>query len=266
MNQIDPQTNPNSKSMESSTYDHSAYLNHMADKENQMEGPIEGFRCENCKNKGYVVRVENEEIVQATCSCMKKRWTLKRLEQSGLKSVLAEMTFDKFNTAERWQRQIKDLALGYVDQGENEWMFFCGQVGSGKSHLCTAATGQLLKKGMSVKYMMWIDDSVILKGCVTDSDEYSRRINELKQVDVLYIDDFFKTQTGGKPSAADGRLAFEILNYRYVKKKRTIISSEFTIDELIDIDEGIGSRIHSMSKNFCAVIDRDRKKNYRLKV
>ena len=44
----------------------------------------------------------------------------------------------------------------------------------------------------------------------------------------------------------------------------TIISSEKTIDELLRIDQGVGSRIFQRTKSYCVNITADVKKNYRL--
>ena len=92
----------------------------------------------------------------------------------------------------------------------------------------------------------------------------------LKTVAVLYIDDFFKPsrdESGQKrpPTAGDINIAFDILNYRYVNNLPTIISTERTIDELLDIDEAIGSRIYQRTKGYCFSFRENRSRNYRLK-
>lgn len=89
-------------------------------------------------------------------------------------------------------------------------------------------------------------------------------IGELKEVDVLYIDDFFKTSEDSKPTAADIKLAYMILNDRYSSEKRTLISSEYNLVELLNIDEAVGSRIAEMAKNNVNV-KREKARNYRLK-
>jgi DNA replication protein DnaC len=87
---------------------------------------------------------------------------------------------------------------------------------------------------------------------------------------VLYIDDLFKPvqdDTGERrqPNPGDIRLAFELLNFRYIHRDLiTIISSEWTIDELQDIDPAIGGRVYQRSKDYCLTISREEYKNYRL--
>ena len=45
----------------------------------------------------------------------------------------------------------------------------------------------------------------------------------------------------------------------------TIISTEKNVDDLIEIDEAIGSRIYQMSKKYCVQLSKDKEKNMRLR-
>ena len=67
-----------------------------------------------------------------------------------------------------------------------------------------------------------------------------------------------------RPTPADVNYAFEILNYRYnCPELITILSSELTEDELLDVDEAVGGRIYERARAF--TIGRSREKNYRLR-
>jgi DNA replication protein DnaC len=118
--------------------------------------------------------------------------------------------------------------------------------------------------------MLWRDEASRLKSLL-NSEEYVNEIEYYKNVDVLYIDDLFKTgksenQQTQRPTSADINLAFEILNNRAMKNKTTIISTECIIEELIDIDRAIAGRIKQMcGELYCLSIDRDKNKDYRLK-
>jgi DNA replication protein DnaC len=114
--------------------------------------------------------------------------------------------------------------------------------------------------------MAWRSESVELKALIKEHQEYHYRLDELKKTPVLYIDDLWKTQQGTKPTQADVNLAFEITNHRYQDKKYcTIISCEYTTDELMKIDEAVGSRIFERSKGYSLEIERDSAKNFRLR-
>jgi DNA replication protein DnaC len=173
----------------------------------------------------------------------------KRIAHSGLTQLLGKCIFATYKTPEQWQRDAKKKAQAYVDDHHQKWFLAAGSVGSGKTHLCTAICGALLDKGKFVRYMLWRDDSVKLKAAVNDSD-YATIINPIKRCQFLYIDDLFK----GGATEADKRLAFEILNYRYVGGLSTIISTELTPEELLVIDEATGSRIYERSKESCVVV------------
>ena len=121
--------------------------------------------------------------------------------------------------------------------------------------------------------MVWFDEATRIKGLVTDAEAYNAMMSELKETDVLYIDDLFKPIKGKDgqivpPTYADVRLAIEIINYRYNNPGLvTIISGERTIDELIEIDEALAGRISELSKagGYCINLKKDSGKNWRLK-
>ena len=118
--------------------------------------------------------------------------------------------------------------------------------------------------------MLWRDEAVKLKAMVNDTVQYEKTMQELKTVEVLYVDDFFKCGQveGGvqKPTAADVNLAFEILNHRYNNPGFiTIISSESTLDEIFSIDEAVGGRIGERAQGYVINLS-GKEKNYRRKM
>lgn len=233
----------------------------------------DGYDCPKCLNRGYsLVTKENGVIydeVMVVCKCKSIRKALERLNDSGLKNVVSDYRFDNYAVEFDWQKKMLDTAKSFVDNNDGKWFFIGGQSGIGKSHLCTAISISLLKKGNDVKYMLWQDEVSELKWTLNNSPN-STQLETYKNVDVLYIDDLFKTgrENGGvqKPTLADIKIAFEILNTRIAKQKVTIISTECTLPELIEIDEAIAGRIKQLCGNeYCLSIGKDRTKNYRLR-
>ena len=235
----------------------------------------DGYSCALCKNKGIIAYPEISELGYSTvvfreCVCMKPRRSLRRLEKSGLKSLIKDYTFARFNVHKPWQGMMLNAARSYAEKPEG-WFFVGGQSGSGKTHICTAICRELLLSGRAVIYMLWRDTVAQLKAAVTDEKRYAELINEYKTVDVLYIDDLFKSgrskEAAAQPTSADINVAFEILNYRYNNPALlTVISSEYSIGDIISIDEAVGGRIYERTKNGNACsIKRDRAKNYRLR-
>ena len=244
--------------------------------ENNQEGhlhDIDGYNCTICKNKGYLVKpnlyLNDYTEIQCTCKCQKARKTIRALNRSGLADVVREYTFNTYIVADAWQQVVLNTAQKYLQNTDGRWFYFGGATGSGKTHICTAIAVQLLKRDMEVKYMLWRDEASKLKSKVNEVG-YADAIKQYKDVDVLYIDDLFKTgksdgQSLQRPTQGDINLAFEIINSRYVQKKITIISSECTLDDLLDIDEAIAGRIKQKCGDFLLSIAPDRAKNYRLK-
>ncbi|MGL5439837.1 MAG: DNA replication protein, partial [Filifactoraceae bacterium] len=90
-------------------------------------------------------------------------------------------------------------------------------------------------------------------------DEYVKLMNRYKKAKVLLIDDLFK----GSVTKSDVNIVFEIVNFRYFNNLPMIVSSEKCVEELLDIDEAIGSRLIEMSKDYLVVM-KGKKLNYRV--
>ena len=222
--------------------------------------------CDACKNTGFINSVKDGYVFGAECRCQRVKRSERMIEKSGLKHLIDRCTFDTFETLKPWQQVAKARAQAFVADTENEWFYVGGAVGSGKTHLCTAVVGELMKRGKAARYMLWRDESVRIKASVNDETGYYEAVNPLKTVEVLYIDDFFKTQHGRDVTAGDVNLAFEIINHRYNNPGLvTIISSERTIDEIMDADMATGSRIYQQAGEYRLTISRGEDKNYRLR-
>lgn len=237
----------------------------------------DGYNCPICKNKGFIsVLTESGGIYGEAlrfCKCDEIRRQRMRLKKAGLLDVVNKMTFEHYETPERWQKVIKDTAIRFCEDEEHRWFFIGGQSGAGKSHICTAITSHYIDQGKRARYMVWFDDATRIKAVVNDAEAYNAAMDELKKADVLYIDDLFKPINGKDgqivpPSYADVRLAIEIINYRYNNPGLiTIISGERSIDELMFIDEALAGRISELSKDggYCINLPKDSRKNWRLK-
>ena len=231
------------------------------------------YNCDICHNKGLIMKAYQQEsglwsTACRECKCMDVRRSIKKMNRSGLKNIIRDYTFSKFAVVDPWQQTLKEAAEAYAQKPEG-WFFIGGQSGAGKTHLCTAICREFLLAGTSVKYMLWRDDIVKLKNALGEPAQYDALMTEYKTVEVLYIDDLFKTGKGAdgakqRPTSADINIAFEILNFRYNNPKLlTVISSECTINDILDIDEATGGRIFEKAKAFS--LKPDKAKNYRLK-
>jgi len=161
---------------------------------NRSRGYLAGRNCLRCNNKGFYMhlRKENGHIyeVLVKCDCATSRSCDNAIEKSGLKTIMQNYTFESFLTPEEWQIRAKETALKYLHNHEHKWFYMGGQNGSGKTHLCKAIVGELLKSGFNATYMMWRNEVVTLKAEIM-SPAYHSAMQKLKTVQVLYIDDFY---------------------------------------------------------------------------
>ena len=160
------------------------------------------------------------------------------------------------------------VETGYLILRRNGRIFITGNCG--KSFICTAICGELLKQGYEVRFMSWLEESIKLKQNINNAEVYERLVYPYKNVEVLYIDDFWKNENSQPPSPADVKLANEIINYRYNKARiskrpcRTILSSERLASQILAYDEATGGRLIEMSGKYF-IENQGKEKNYRLR-
>ena len=238
-----------------------------AEELNRVPGSLKDCDCPLCLNRGYIWEVretgpDNGERVCVECSCMAKRRSVRRIRKSGLGNLLKRCTLETWECREPWQRHLRDMARRYAENPEG-WFYLSGRPGTGKTHLCTALCGLLMERGLEVRYMLWRDVSVQAKARVNDDAGYQAIVQPLKRVPVLYIDDLFKTGRGQDISDGDANFAWELINARYVNDNLlTIFSTELSINQVMGIDEALGSRIYERSRDHCT--DLGKYRNHRI--
>ena len=208
------------------------------------------------------------------CECQKVKEAERRIEKSGLSSEIEEKTFKTFVAEDEWQRHMKDTAIAYgkayfsarESGGKLPWFFIAGQPGCGKTHICTALCGVMLKREVPVYYMQWVTESRRLRALANDP-AFDAMLWQYTDIDILYIDDLFKQQGHQdiRTTDAEVKVLFEILNTRYIQNKATIISTEWYLEnELMAVDDGTFSRVYERAKGFTVSIDRGQGHNYRI--
>lgn len=224
--------------------------------------------CPKCKNKGWIMKVVFTDIYNdyttcvTECECMSKRKILRKAQNSGLGDYL-DKRFNDYIATEDWQKNIKNKAIEYCKSENDYWFVTLGQSGAGKTLISSIiANYLLLKQEKTVIYITWTDFiSKLKRDMMSDnSDDVSNYLDEIKKVEVLYIDELLK-----KYNETDLKYIIEIINYRYTNNLKTIISSERNVDELLDIDEATVGRMIEKADRFIINIPKDKKKNYRLR-
>jgi len=230
--------------------------------------PREGIDCPVCNNNEIINLIRDGKLFSRHCSCLQEREAVKRIRELGLEKQVREYTFEKYLTPQAWQKQAKQIATQFVENKNRQWILFAGQSGAGKTHLSMATATRLMRTiqtGWRMYYMRWIQDAPKLKAKINDADDYEKLIQPLRKFKILYIDDFWKCKRGqAEPTDADVRLAYDILDYRYNNDELiTIISTEWTIEQLMSIDEAVGGRIIEKTKG-AQIVLKGLEKNWRI--
>ena len=222
------------------SYDEYSFAKWKADDYNRKPGDLTGYDCPKCLNRGELWIVEQDgHSFFRECTCMELRRCRTRMKQSGLGDALDELTFDSFRPRQDWQKNMYALAKRYADDPRG-WLFFSGQPGCGKTHLCTAVCRSLLEQGRQVVYLPWQLEMAPLR--LRDAQSRESRLEALRNAQVLYIDDFLKS-AAQRPSEWELNIAGALINARYMSRKITILSSEYSPEALMAFDEAMASRI-----------------------
>lgn len=226
------------------------------------------YKCDKCNDLGWIIVPQDKiQPIFIKCECLKVTKVKGEWNESGIKIDMCKYTFKSYNVWNESSKKAKDMATTYymkfddIKYKRQNSIMFCGQVGSGKTHLAVALAINLLEEKAKVVYMPYRDTIINIKQNILDIEYYSKTIAKYKLCEVLLIDDLFK----GKINESDINIMFEILNYRYLNCLPVIISTEFTIKKLLDFDEAIGSRVYEMCKNFIIEFSYNINNNYRLK-
>ncbi|GFN37223.1 ATP-binding protein [Tepidimicrobium xylanilyticum] len=216
------------------------------------------YECEICKDEEWLFDIENNTA--RPCKCREVKLYKRIIESSGITEAFLQRNFNNFKPTNKITADAKAMAMDYVKKFDsiknlrNNSIAFLGQVGAGKTHLSIAIANEFMKRNIGVRYMQYREDITRIKQVAMDEESYAKEINKYKNATVLLIDDLYKNATHRTRAGyevlndADKRAIFEIVNYRYFKNAPMIISSEYLINDIIDFDEGIGTRITEMCK------------------
>lgn len=207
--------------------------------------------CPICGGIGYIRRdlpLDDPNFgILEVCQCQKEKVqqeAISRLYQVSNLDSLRDMTFDSFNTS------------GFGNQGElnhtleialntarnyahhlNGWLLLMGGFGCGKTHLAAAIANEVVSLGIETLFLTVPDLLDWLRYTFSpDSAPYESRFEEIRNIHFLVLDDL-GTQNA-TPWASEK--LYQIINYRYVKKLPTVVTTNLALKE---IDDRISSRL-----------------------
>ena len=123
--------------------------------------------------------------------------------------------------------------------------YIYGPTGTGKTFLMKVLNNELINRNRDVCFIKAVDLALVLRK-ETFGDNYKGVLNELRNVEILIVDDYGTQKNTDFVKEA----IFSIFDYRYDNAKTTIITSNLTSEDLDEADKRLSSRIND--KNWMA--------------
>lgn len=210
------------------------------------------YECADCKDTGY--------IGNKKCHCFQKAIIDLLYTQSNLKHILQKENFDTFslsyyssnhidpNTGISSLDSIKKaygVAKEFTDAFGKEFrnLFLYGDTGVGKTFLSNCIAKELIDKSHSVIYLSSFELFDTLAKSKFEKDDSANQMHEhIFDCDLLIIDDL-GTELANSFTVSQ---LFLCLNERLLRRKSTIISTNLSLESLVNIySERTFSRITS---------------------
>jgi DNA replication protein DnaC len=168
-----------------------------------------------------------------------------RTQLSSSLNLYREMTFESFELGpelipdERANlKKAHDIAVSYAQNPDHFWLVLTGKYGSGKTHLAAAIANYRQMLNEEVMFITVPDLMDYLRTTYgSDADvSFNHRFQKVRNVPLLVLDDLGTEN----PSAWAKEKLFQIIDYRYVARIPTVITTGKTIE---DIDERLRVRL-----------------------
>lgn len=242
----------------------------------QDKPPEDGIDCPTCGGTGYIKHTDENghESVSHCPDCYGKRIVHRYLAASGI----SQEDYDRYSMANfnpgnsKTAEAMWTLADKYINEFPNTKKGFgvFGASGTGKTHICIAVCKEITERYHEPHFYFQYRTVMptLIKAAKGITTDYDAEMVKWKTRPNLYIDDLFKlagTVAEGhlvNVNDDDLRIMFDLINARYVNGLRTIFSSEYTLEDITNIDEALGSRIVEMIDPYAMSVHGD---NERLK-
>jgi DNA replication protein DnaC len=187
------------------------------------------YSCPICKDEGYV----NGKA----CECLKRETSKILLKESGFEKL--ENFDDSVVTCDQLAPVYEKMKKWCNSNSQKNLIFIAGPIGVGKTHLTRCMANEFIKNGKLTIFTTALNLSFDFKTFNKNLDEEVLR--KYLSADVLFIDDL-----GTEPLFKNITVEYLylIINERKVKNKKTIISSNLSLDDIRErYEERIFSRI-----------------------
>lgn len=157
------------------------------------------------------------------------------LGKSGIKKRFQQRTFENFRCDTKGRALNFKIAKSYADNWayhyrNGDGLYIEGTNGTGKTHLAAAIALQLIGNGIPVICKTSSDLLMDIKRSFDREDVSEAQVLDVyKKVDLLIVDDL------GKEQCSDWSIStlYSIINDRYEDMMPTIITTNYSVDELV---------------------------------
>lgn len=152
-------------------------------------------------------------------------------------SAFRHMTLESFRTEGRMglgdqqsaSLQIAHNQAAHFAQNPTGWLLFMGTYGCGKTHLAAAIANEVLQRGQAVLFLTVPDLLDWLRFSYSSPEAtFEQRFEEIRNMNLLILDDL---GTQNATPWSEEKL-YQILNYRYVHRLPTVITSNQSLEEI----------------------------------
>ena len=211
------------------------------------------YECQKCSDTGYTPDGKR-------CSCFNTQIINNLFQMSNMVNMLEKENFNTFdinifsNESHKNEKLTprqniyyileisQDFCSNFYDTGMN--LLFFGGTGLGKTFMCNCIANELINKEVSVLYQTsfslfeTVENHKFNK--LNESEENLMNYNMIFDCDLLIIDDL-GTEVSNSFTNAE---LFNIINERMITDKRTIISTNLSLEQLRDTySDRITSRV-----------------------
>lgn len=150
---------------------------------------------------------------------------------------LKELTFESFKPRGRkglgeMQARSIEMAFNHAQhyaKDLNGWLLLQGGYGSGKTHLAAAVANFVVGLGVPTLFLTVPDLLDALRFAYGSEDTtFEERFDQIRSAKLLVLDDFGTQNATGW---AQEKL-FQIINYRYINKLSTVVTTNLSLDEI----------------------------------
>jgi len=200
--------------------------------------------CPHCHGVGYLradVPVGHAEFGKLEiCVCRRAKVTdivRERLFAISHLDELKDLTFESFKI--RGHKGVGEIQAHSIERAFNQaqhysqnlngWMLLQGGYGCGKTHLAAAVANFAVSMGVPTLFLTVPDLLDTLRFAYNSEDTtFEERFDQIRNASLLVLDDFGTQNATGW---AQEKL-FQIINYRYINKLSTVITTNLLLDEI----------------------------------